>query len=341
MSYSLIFLLALSVSGHQDWSQIVKMCESCHVGHGVSGEKLLPSEDPDFCYRCHGGPVMFSEMINRGLLASHSNPTDLSRLGNLPYKHPEDIGCIACHTGHGIHLPAYNPGSSPKPNTKEQESFEYELCQSCHSNVTVYQFPSSSHPVASLQSSGKVPSLIEPMTEEYWINCSDCHNADDAGLPRGVHASNYPAITIANYQIQDGFEESEDAYLLCYACHKRESILNNESFPYHSEHVVLEETTCFTCHDTHASRTLPWLLTIEDGTRNDRIFPDGSGRKSYQQTGDRAGICYLTCHGVDHNGWVYGPDAGRTNMRRRIEKMNRFSSPEGMKPLEGQPNRTR
>ena len=323
MPYALILLISVSIPGHKDWSQLPSMCESCHVGHGVPGEKLMPLEDPAFCLQCHGGPSELSSMVKKGYVASHSKPHDLSQSMNLPYRHPESYGCLSCHAGHGVETVKPEPRSAPGPSTLKANQFEYELCRECHPTLATFLSPTSSHPVMDPQNSGKVPSLLEPFSKDSWLNCSTCHRSDDPTHPLGVHASNYPSILQNAVQIQDGFEESEETYALCYGCHERTSILADESFPLHRNHVVKERTSCYTCHDNHGSRMLPWLLTFEDGSRKDRIFPDSFGQISFHQTGNRAGTCTLICHGVEHNDWSYGPGSDSRNIEQRRKQLYR------------------
>lgn len=326
MSPALILILALVIPGHRDWTLIPKQCESCHVGHGVSATKLLPKEEPEYCLMCHGGPAATSEMVQMGYLSIHARPSDISHVRIMIHKHPETEGCSICHAGHGLNMTEYNPESMPKFSTKRMNEYEYELCLSCHVNMTFQDHARSSHPVKNLESSGDVPSLKDGLDQPAWIACSDCHGADSNNLPPGVHASNVPNILKYNFQDHDGFEEEADSYAACYVCHERESILGDESFPYHRLHVQDELTSCFTCHDSHASLTLPWLLAIEDNTRKDRIGPDHSGRRTYVQTGPGAGTCYLTCHGAEHNGWSYGPDSDQKNVEQRQKQLLRDPS---------------
>jgi len=334
MPLALIVLLLGVVPGHQDWSQIPKMCEACHMGHGVSGEKLLPLADPDFCLQCHGSSGAANAMVRKGYLAPSARPRDLSEVLTQPYRHPEKARCLACHAGHGIEMPQGEEGKTPKPSPKALKQYEYEACQPCHAVNALYLSPLSAHPVVSLLAKQKVPSLAAPMTNSTWIGCSDCHGMEGKDVPAGIHASPFPAIIKRHYTLQDGLEEAEGEYALCYGCHRRDSILADESFPLHKKHIVDARASCYTCHDTHGSRILPFLLTFEDGKRNDRIFPDGSGRKTFEQTGDRAGICYLTCHNMEHDGWAYGPTGKERSFRSGKMKVmpGARKGPEGIRP---------
>jgi hypothetical protein len=67
---------------------------------------------------------------------------------------------------------------------------------------------------------------------------------------------------------------------------------------------------------SHASRTLPHLLAIEDDSRSDRIKPDQFSRKTYMDNGDRAGVCFLACHTIQHDGWSYGSEGAKRSLRK-------------------------
>jgi predicted CXXCH cytochrome family protein len=334
MPLALILLLAVTVPGHRDWSKVPGRCEACHEGHAASGTKLLPSRDPDACLACHGGDAATGEMVQRGLLSPQAAPADMTRTLTLPYQHSASLGCLACHAGHGVQEAPYEPGRTPKPSTKRTGQYEYELCGTCHSSDLIYQSPASFHPVTSAGRDGHTPSLDGRYGERPWINCSDCHGAGEADLPSGVHGSRVPAILKADYQLQDGFEESDRAYAQCYGCHDRNSILADASFPLHKKHLDSAKTSCFTCHMSHASRTLPHLLAIEDDSRADRILPDRMGRKGYEDTGDRSGVCYLTCHNVGHDGWTYGPEGMKRSLQSGKVKVmpGARKGPTGIKP---------
>jgi len=311
----LMLVLLAAVPGHRDWGKIPGQCEACHVGHGIPGMKMAPVGEPDLCLRCHGGAARLTEMVKQGYVSASAAPQDISRETAMPSLHDNLKSCSACHAGHGIAAPPYISGKGPKPGTKRTNQFEYELCAGCHGGNPIFQSPASFHSVRTLPKSGFFPSLKSGgMTARTWINCSDCHGVSDASLPRGVHASVNAHLLKFNDQTLDGQAESASTYAQCYACHDRNSILQNESFSLHQTHIVNGMTSCYSCHDSHAGRTLPHLLAIEDESRNDRISPDLHGRKTYTQTGNLAGVCSLTCHGVNHDGWAYGP---KTSLRKQ------------------------
>jgi hypothetical protein len=116
-----------------------------------------------------------------------------------------------------------------------------------------------------------------------------------------------------NYATQDPVPESEFSYALCYKCHRRNSILANESFPLHREHIVDQKTPCAVCHDPHGVPAGPGgdhtsLINFDTSV----VFPaSGGGPPTFRDTGRFAGSCTLRCHDVEHDQFTY-PEAKRS-----------------------------
>lgn len=209
--------------------------------------------------------------------------------------------------------------------------FEYEVCFKCHADSlsrprvsevprvitqtnTRLEFQPSNpsfHPVIGPRNNSEVVSLISPWRVGSLMRCTDCHNSDDAGViggagVNGPHGSIYEPILIANYTTRDFTTESPQAYALCYRCHDRQSILNDESFPLHNRHVVRGRSPCSACHDSHGisraqgnSRNNSNLINFDRSI----VQPTGGGlgaRIEFVDLGPRSGNCTLTCHGVAH-----------------------------------------
>jgi hypothetical protein len=106
----------------------------------------------------------------------------------------------------------------------------------------------------------------------------------------------------------DNTPESAFNYALCYACHSRDSILNDESFPEHDKHIRGENTPCNVCHDPHGISA-----TQGNDTNNSHLInfdvsvvsPGSNGQLNFIDEGDRAGSCNLSCHGEDHDNFNY------------------------------------
>ena len=142
------------------------------------------------------------------------------------------------------------------------------------------------------------------------IRCTDCHNNDSGRRaggtgPDGPHGSTYDFLLERNYTVRDDTPESEYDYALCYECHRRVSILGNESFPEHARHVRDQDAPCSACHDPHGVST-----TAGGGSDHTHLINfditivrplTGTVRMRFEDLGRLAGRCTLTCHGRDHD----------------------------------------
>ncbi|MFQ6618489.1 MAG: cytochrome c3 family protein [Fidelibacterota bacterium] len=221
--------------------------------------------------------------------------------------------CLDCHRGHGVSQTAHSPGTSPKRSPKNEKEYEYQLCYKCHAKINPFSFAQkdikiwfetinpSYPPVEASGKNSDVPSLKQPYSISSIINCTDCHNNNDPDGPRGPHGSDYEYLLERNYNQNDFIPESPQQYELCYKCHQRESILNDESFPYHRLHIVNVRTSCFTCHSSHGSQIKSHLIKFNGEIDPFRIEASSSGRLEFFDSGRFSGQCFLRCHGVDHN----------------------------------------
>lgn len=210
---------------------------------------------------------------------------------------------------------------------------EYQLCFRCHADSTNLPAPlvtrwsnetnvrkefnvsnASYHPVIARGLNSNVPSLVDPLTINSVISCTDCHNNDDSAGPVGPHGSIYPALLQREYRTQDPTSESPSAYALCYKCHDRNSILDDETFSSHRLHITGQgadeqmSTPCSVCHDPHGSeqeKLINFDLSV--------VSASLSGRREFFTTGSNSGGCSLTCHGVDHDPLCYSPSGGETD----------------------------
>ena len=211
----------------------------------------------------------------------------------------------------------------------DRATYYHEVCFKCHADrpVPVPQriirqrdtlgnirrelqpTAASAHPVLFLGRNGTdVPSLLPTQRAGTMLSCQDCHNNPDARQfggfgPNGPHGSRFDFLLKANYETADFTIESTQSYALCYECHDRASILNDESFPLHRVHIVNGRSPCSACHAAHGvtgspsqhSHLINFDLTIVGGQR------------SFRDTGRFSGNCSLTCHGVNHVNFTYGP----------------------------------
>lgn len=331
-------LLALhsdaQVSGHMDWQKLPGRCAACHTGHGMPGTAMLPLAEEDFCFQCHGD---FSELqlaVRERRVMPNVRVKNMRNVFRKAYRHPVELKtsrlhrdtletkgvfsfsqaeCLDCHRGHGVTKVNTPAGSASRRSTKNERQLEFQLCYQCHARIIPSTMGNqdirswfetvnpSYHPVEAPGKNGDVPSLKEPYTAASVINCTDCHNNDDPDGPRGPHGSNFEFILEKNYNTRDSLPESPRQYDLCYKCHDRQSILQNESFPYHSRHIVDGATSCFTCHHSHGSRRNTHLIRFSEEVDPFVVRPSSSGRLEFIDNGRYSGECFLSCHGVDHN----------------------------------------
>ncbi|MDQ7787210.1 MAG: cytochrome c3 family protein [Thermodesulfovibrionales bacterium] len=223
---------------------------------------------------------------------------------------PRHVACVDCHHHHYVSqgnkhvgIKGTNVEGSKIPNIMN----EYELCFNCHSysaNLPSDQMNKASlfnpsnpsyHPIVAQGKNNNVPSLQMPFTETSIIKCTDCHNNDDISGPKGPHGSSHMHLLKKNFNSDDSAEGLYQ-YELCYSCHMRTSILNNESFPYHKLHLTVVGSSCRTCHNPHGSTLYAHMIDLDDMS----ISPSDSGALEFRDLGPRAGECFLSCHGKNH-----------------------------------------
>ncbi len=230
----------------------------------------------------------------------------------------------------------------------EVAKHEYEVCFKCHGEVAgavsgrlgrdlvtsglrqeLSAGSQSRHPLLEgLAGSARAVSLDPTLSRDTTLRCTDCHN-NDAGPgaggagPAGPHGSIHDFLLERNYATADATPESEQAYAMCYKCHRRTSVLGNESFPEHRRHVVEQKTPCAVCHDPHG---------VPAGGGGDHtnlinfasalVSPAATGGISFRDTGAFEGNCTLRCHGREHDRQTYSrdrqPESKRATTTSRI-----------------------
>lgn len=318
-------------------------CENCHRPHAAGNKPRLlnfPGEESN-CLSCHSGTVAaknlqpeFNKLSTHPIMAT----TGVHDPMEDPVNSSRHVECVDCHNPHAAKSQAASAptasgdlagvkGVSLSGATVDPLTNEYELCFRCHGDSTnrgparvTRQTPqtntrlefqtsnASFHPVAGPGKNPNGPSLIAPMTTASVIYCTSCHNnnqgpgAGGTG-PDGPHGSTFTPLLERRLEITDNQLESAAIYALCYKCHSRTSILNNQGFRYHKIHIVDVRSACTTCHDSHGSANSPHLINF-----NTTYVTKSTSRNSgptYTSTGVNRGVCTLTCHGKDHNPFNY------------------------------------
>jgi predicted CXXCH cytochrome family protein len=319
-------------------------CRNCHVTHDAAGgaRLLRHYEEEEICADCHNGNVASTDIMAMfDELSSHrvEDTTGVHDPAESAVIESRHVECADCHDPHATvagrshgDTPANVRGISISGGEVLQSSFIYEICLRCHgdspgqpqaltprqhdqANMRLKIQPGnpSFHPVASTGRNSDVPSLIDPWNEQSLVGCIDCHNSNDAfsaggAGPEGPHGSIFAPILVRNYETLDNTPESAANYALCYGCHSRDSILNDESFAEHDEHVRNEDTPCNVCHDPHGISS-----TQGNSTNNTHLInfdtsvvsPNQNGLLRFIDEGSRAGSCDLLCHGENHDNYTY------------------------------------
>lgn len=309
---------ALPTNAHFDPTKFPRPCSPCHMGHGAPGTPRLAGGTKEFCLKCHESAVKdVGRRIALGLGAAAS-PPDV----RTEFLKAASHGRATCFDCHSAHAPKF-VSAAGFPNASPKRSFRYEsdLCLSCHgsrgvqgpdphdlSKLLVATNPSF-HPVVAGGHATSVPSLLPSYTLSSRVNCTDCHANDDVSGPRGPHGSRVPKLLGKGYWTTDGQAESPSAYALCYACHDRQSILSDASFPVHRKHVVNERTSCATCHNPHGATSARALIRFNEAFPTTGVTASASGRLEFVSSSAGRGTCYMTCHGKNHNPLTYGGGA--------------------------------
>jgi len=318
-------------------------CTNCHMAHNAGHpERLFVFEfEEDNCLRCHNGHVAAKD-VEAELSKPYSHDPFATSEVHDPIEDPLAMArhseCQDCHDPHAARSGTAQPPQVPGPNLDVSGldssgqavpsiRFLYELCYKCHAdnhggtihvprqvqqaNTRVEFNPGnpSFHPLEAPGANPSVPSLLPPWNESSMLACTDCHASDDSpgfggSGPAGPHGSVYRPLLGANYELADNSAESPAAYALCYKCHSRESILDDDSFKRHKKHVEGENTPCSVCHDSHGISSSAMIGGDHTHLINFDISvvspSPTTGQLFFEERGFRAGSCTLMCHGEDH-----------------------------------------
>ncbi|HWR59748.1 MAG TPA: cytochrome c3 family protein [Thermodesulfovibrionales bacterium] len=299
---------------HDDPDKNARTCFACHRAHGKRSAPMMRAPSDKLCLICHGPfnetPEDKATDVYSSLRKRSRHPvTETAQYHRAnetlpetsPIK-PRHVSCYDCHEPHTVR----NDKKMGRirgisfSGLKKFAERDSEVCYKCHadsvnrpagsSNMKLLFDPNnqSYHPVERASKKRSI-SLAKELQRSLTINCTDCHES---------HGSDYPPLLKKNYTTAEGVESSY-SYELCYSCHRRESILGNESFtgpqskPFgHREHVVFVRTSCRTCHAAHGSLMNPSLIEF------DRQIVTGAGQ--YVPGTKGSPTCILTCHGKNH-----------------------------------------
>ena len=319
-------------------------CLNCHRLHSAGrGEYLLHFADTeDNCLNCHDGTVASTDLTIPLKKVSRHDVRGYDEGIHEPFENSSSmkahVECSDCHNPHAIRSGSVGSSVMSGPMWKvsgvtdagtdtTQAANDYNVCFKCHASNpnrtdsaitrqitqtnTLMEFGYSAisrHPIITVGKNKHVPSLKIPLTVNSTITCTDCHNSDPASAVKGPHGSIYRPLLKYNYETQDFTGESEFAYRLCYECHSRDSILDDQSFPFHSEHLE-HEVPCSACHDAHGVDSAQGNQINNTHLMNFDINivqqnPD-TGKREFVDMGTYKGKCSLLCHEIKHTERTY------------------------------------
>lgn len=304
--------------------------------------------EEDNCLACHNGNVAATDIESDLLKQFGHRVQDFTRIHDAVEDPTifmtNHVECVDCHNPHRANnLTASAPVvSGPLLGVSgvtasgllanPEASFQYEICFKCHADNNVKSFVPitrqhaqintrlefdtanpSFHPVEGIGANPNVPSLLSPYTETSIIYCTDCHNSDTSTAtggpgPDGPHGSIYAPILEQNYTTLDNTNESSFEYALCYKCHDRDSILDDDSFREHDKHIRNEDTPCSACHDPHGVSATQGNAVNNSHLINfdlNIVSPSSRGLLLFEDRGTFRGRCYLTCHNKNHDPKTY------------------------------------
>jgi hypothetical protein len=140
------------------------------------------------------------------------------------------------------------------------------------------------------------------------MTCTDCHASDNPAF-RGPHASTNQFI-LKKKSIASTARRTTTTLMAsteqCFDCHLYDTYANSSSSSTvrnysrfsggngHAFHVVSERYSCYNCHETHGTATLPNLL----------VTGRSPGLNTYTRTAS-GGTCAPTCHGSESYSVTY------------------------------------
>jgi predicted CXXCH cytochrome family protein len=317
-------------------------CHRPHTAGGHA-RLLNYAIEEDNCLVCHNANVASTD-IEAELIKQYRHAVqDYIGVHNPAEDFPSlvsaHVECVDCHNPHRANDSPASAPDIPGPlrgvkgitasGAPVAEAINgYEVCFKCHADNNVLSLSEISrqnqqintrlefditnpsyHPVEGVGQNPDVPSLLFPYTVSSIIYCTDCHNSDDnpanGGVgPKGPHGSVNKYILERNYTTLDSTLETSFEYALCYKCHDRNSILNDESFSKHTKHIVDEKTPCSACHDPHGVSATQGNSVNNSHLINfdvNIVSPNSNGLLQFEDLGRFQGRCFLSCHSKDHN----------------------------------------
>ncbi|HEY3400425.1 MAG TPA: cytochrome c3 family protein [Geothrix sp.] len=350
-------------------------CAVCHKGHKAAmgaPSKVLRANPDQICITCHQGvdlappadaapklPAWSGQgsghLKNRFSSRRAEDYTRTIKASGKTFRLTQD--CVGCHDPHGkergrLRVTAFDARGQLLDRRPQSVA---EVCFGCHAGPEAAPLrfgmsdlgqlfgkgSASSHAIGA--TAARRPELPSLRTSAFQgpLDCGSCHGNPDPSGAKGPHVSPQAAILKAPFgREKDMARLGERANDLCFLCHDKQSILSNQSFPFHGQHL-----RGFTSGGSLAAqRQAPALSEAAAvlGLRSPRDFrpgrggaylpgygepttcatchashgsmkqpaliefdlsvvsPSSVGAPSFQRSMLGRGTCTLTCHGYDH-----------------------------------------
>jgi predicted CXXCH cytochrome family protein len=311
-------------------------CANCHDSHSARGKaRLLKANlEENNCFDCHNGNVAKKDIASQFMKTFRHNVTGYFGIHNpqeplrMVDRHVE---CQDCHNPHAANTsPAVAPfasgalagvaGIDQSGNRVDPITYEYELCNRCHStNPVVPSFTSrqlgnnnvmddfnpgnvSHHAVVAPGNNPSPRGLLNGLSSSSQIYCSDCHSSNDGVA--GPHGSINERILKATYNLSENTNLLDHSditlsteFALCAQCHDMNTV--NRVHANMNDGHFLAYTSCNSCHDPHGfpggnAMNNSYLLNLD--TNPAVMGPNSEGLFEINMNLDGTGTCNLNCH---------------------------------------------
>lgn len=247
-------------------------CATCHKNHrgmGIGATKAGIQAADQLCLTCHEGtntaPSMdgapkfptwtgqgSGHIKNRFISRRSETFVRIARNGSSQIRLTQD--CSGCHDVHGkesgkLRTTGFDARGQLLGRRPQSVA---EICFGCHAGAEAALLPSgaadlgplftkgaaSSHEVG-ITAAGRpdLPSLRVSAFQGK-LDCTSCHDNPNTAGARGPHTSPHAALLKAAYgHEKDQARLGERTNDLCFLCHDKQSILANQSFTLHAQHL--------------------------------------------------------------------------------------------------------
>jgi len=287
------------------------------------------------CHNPHASSADTGATVAPAIQRSQSGASGISAGGSVLATAANQYEvCFKCHAE------SKNKPQSSKYNLYGREPLRASMAIDPFNLRLDFYSPVARHNVTQPARPGVSPSLRSNMldsngnatgrslTTSPYLYCTDCHNNDSAtasnSSPAGPHGSRWTHLLERQYQQNSVPLLGAGAlitpipyssgisgpYALCDKCHDLNNKLNlsgggsDIAFGQHYRHVMSHGVSCSVCHASHG---------VQEGSNSGNkhlvdfdiqvVRAFGTNALPYVDTGRRQ--CFLTCHGVAHNGMKY------------------------------------